>query len=55
MVDVLRRKRVPGLNLDKILSTSCLNPCSAPENLLAFLRHICKDGSWGVNLPVNID
>lgn len=55
MVDVLRRKRVPGLNLDKILSTSCLNPCSAPENLLAFLRHICKDGSWGVNLRVNID
>lgn len=55
MVDVLRRKRVPGLNLDKILSNSRLKPGSAPENILAFLRHICKDGSWGVNLPVNID
>lgn len=55
MVEVLRSKRIPGLNVDRILDSSSLNPCGCPGNVIAFLRHICENGSWGVNLIVNID
>lgn len=55
MVDVLRRRRIPGLSMDMILGSSSLNPCGSPGNVIAFLRHICETGSWGVNLQVNIE
>lgn len=55
MVDVLRRHRISGLDLNRILNSRQLNPCGAPDNLIAFLRTICAEGQWGVNLAVNID
>jgi len=55
MMTVLLRTRVPGLNPEKIQRSSTLNPCGCPGNLLAFLRHICSEGQWGVNLNVRID
>jgi hypothetical protein len=55
MVSILEKMRVPGINLQAILEKKGLDPRNAPENLLAFLRQICEDGHWGVNLSVNID
>lgn len=55
MMEVLRTRRIPGLSVERILSNGSLNPCGRPANLLAFLRHICEAGNWGVNLTVQID
>jgi hypothetical protein len=55
MMTVLRRTRVPGLNPEQIQRSSTLDPCGRPANLLAFLRHICSEGQWGVNLEIRID
>lgn len=55
MMTILRRIRVPGLNPERIQNNSSLNPCGRPGNVLAFLRHICAEGQWGVNLEIRID
>jgi len=55
MMTVLRKTRVPGLNLERLQSNRNLNPCGRPSNVLAFLRHICAEGQWGVNLDIRID
>jgi len=55
MVGVLRSRRVPGLDLERILSDLRLNPVDKPENLLPFLRIIAEQGAWGMNLDVRID
>ncbi len=54
MMTVLRKSRVPGLNLDRLQSNSNLNPSGRPSNMLAFLRYICAEGQWGVNLDIRI-
>ena len=55
MMAVLQRRRIPGLNVNRIQSDSGLNPCGRPGNLLAFLRHISSEGQWAVNLNIRID
>jgi hypothetical protein len=55
MLTVLERVRVPGLNPARIRGDSRLNPCGRPEQLLPFLRYICEEGQWGVNLEIRID
>ena len=55
MMSILRKIRIPGINPERIQSSSSLNPCGRPGNLIAFLRHICAEGQWGVNLEVRID
>ena len=55
MMSILRKIRIPGINDEKIQSSCSLNPCGRPGNLIAFLRHICAEGQWGVNLDVRID
>jgi hypothetical protein len=55
MVQVLRSRSVPGIDLNRILSSTQLNPVDRPENLLRFLRHIAERGSWAVNLNIRID
>jgi len=54
MMTVLRKIRIPGLNLELLQSNSSLNPCGRPGNVLAFLRYICAEGQWGVNLDIRI-
>ncbi len=55
MVAVLRSRRVPGIDLNGILSSPRINPVDRPENLLRFLCYIAGEGAWGVNLNVRID
>jgi len=55
MVAVLRSRRVPGIDLNGILSSPRINPVDRPENLLRFLCYIAGEGAWGVNLDVRID
>ena len=55
MVEVLRSRSVPGIDLNRILSNSRLNPVNRPENLLPFLCHIAEQGDWAVNLNIRID
>jgi hypothetical protein len=55
LVAVLRSRRVPGIDLERILNNPRLNPVDRPENLLRFLSHIAERGGWGVNLDVRID
>jgi hypothetical protein len=47
--------RVPGLNLDRVLSDPRLDPRNTPGNVLGFLGRIANDGAWGVNLSVRVD
>lgn len=54
MVNVLKKNPVRGINLDRILSDSRLDPQGRPANLIPFLRRIASDGDWGVNLSVRI-
>lgn len=53
LVEVLRGYNVPGLNLDRVLSS--VDPRNRPANLLPFLARIASDGAWGVNLRISID
>jgi hypothetical protein len=53
MVEVLKRNRVNGINLDRILASS--DPRNNPGKVLAFLRRIAQDGSWEVNLSIRIN
>jgi hypothetical protein len=53
LVEVLRGYRVPGLNLDQVLSR--VDPRNSPANLLPFLVRIASDGAWGVNLSIRVD
>jgi len=55
MVEVLRSLSVPGIDLNRILSNSQLNPVNRSENLLRFLCHIAEQGGWAVNLNIRID
>ena len=55
MLTVLERVHVPGVNVARIRSDARLNPSARPEQLLPFLRHICAEGQWKVNLDVRID
>jgi hypothetical protein len=55
MVNVLRSRRVPGIDLNSILNNPQLNPENRPDNLLRFLCHIAERGGWGVKLDVRID
>jgi len=55
MVEVLRSRSVPGIDLNRILSSSQLNPVDRPQNLLRFLCHIAEQGGWAVNLDIRID
>ena len=55
MVEVLRSRSVPGIDLNRILSSSQLNPVNRTENLLRFLCHIAEQGGWEVNLNIRID
>ncbi len=55
MLTVLERVRVPGVNAARIRGDSRLNPSGRLGQLLPFLRHICADGQWGVNLEIRID
>lgn len=55
MMNVLRRIRIPGINNELIQGSNSLNPCGRPANLIGFLRHICAEGQWGVNLEIRID
>ena len=55
MVEVLRSRSVPGIDLNRILSSSQLNPVNRTENLLRFLCHIAEQGGWAVNLNIRID
>ena len=55
MVEVLRSRSVPGIDLNRILSSSHLNPVNRTENLLRFLCHIAEQGCWTVNLNIRID
>ena len=55
MVEVLRSRSVPGIDLNRILSSSQLNPVNRTENLLSFLCHIAEQGGWTVNLNIRID
>jgi hypothetical protein len=45
----------PGIDLNRILSSSHLNPVNRTENLLRFLCHIAEQGGWTVNLNIRID
>jgi hypothetical protein len=53
LVEVLKGYRVPGLNLDRVLSS--VDPRNRPANLLPFLARIASDGAWGVNLRIRVD
>jgi hypothetical protein len=53
LVEVLRTYDVPGLDLDRVLSS--VDPRNSPTRLLPFLARIASDGAWGVNLRVSID
>ena len=55
MVEVLRSRSVPGIDLNRILSNSQLNPVNRTENLLRFLCHIAEQGGWAANLNIRID
>ena len=55
MVEVLRSRSVPGIDLNRILVNSQLNPVNRTENLLHFLCHIAEQGGWAVNLNIRID
>ena len=55
MVEVLRSRSVPGIDLNRILSSSLLNPVDRPQNLLRFLCHIAEHGGWAVNLDIRVD
>ena len=55
MVSVLKTRRVPGIDIDRIIMNGGLDPCDKPSNVISFLRHICENGAWGVNLSVHID
>lgn len=55
MVEVLRSRPVPGIDLNRILSSPQLNPVNRTENLLRFLCHIAEQGGWAVNLNIQID
>jgi hypothetical protein len=55
MMTILRRSRIRGLSPEGIQGNSSLNPCGRPTNLLAFLRHICAEGQWGVSLNIQVD
>jgi hypothetical protein len=55
MVEVLRSRSVPGIDLNRILSSSQLNPVDRPQNLLHFLCHIAKQGGWAVNLAIRVE
>ena len=55
MVSVLKTRRVTGIDIDRIIMNGGLDPCDKPSNVISFLRHICENGAWGVNLSVNID
>lgn len=55
MVDVLRSHSVRGIDLNRILSSSQLNPVQRTENLLRFLSHIAEQGAWTANLDIRID
>ncbi len=55
MISVLKTRRVPGIDIDRIIMNGGLDPCNKPSNIIGFLRHICENGAWGVNLNVNID
>jgi hypothetical protein len=54
MVSVLKRRRVSGIDIDGIITNGGLEPRSKPSNIICFLRHICENGVWGVNLSVNV-
>jgi hypothetical protein len=54
MVEVLKRRGVRGIDLNRILSTPGLDPRNSPSNLLPFLRRIASDGQWGVNLSIRV-
>jgi hypothetical protein len=55
MVSVLKRRRVSGIDIDGIIMNGGLDPRNKPSNIICFLRHICENGVWGVNLSVNVD
>jgi hypothetical protein len=55
MVSVLKTRRVPGIDIDRIIMNGGLDPRNKPSNIIGFLRHICENGAWGVNLAVNVD
>lgn len=55
MMQVLRQRRIRGIDPHAIETNPRLNPCGHPVNLLAFLRHICGEGQWGVSLSIAID
>jgi hypothetical protein len=55
MVQLLRSRSVPGIDLNRILSSPQLNPVNRTENLLRFLCHIAEQGCWAVNLDIRID
>lgn len=55
MVEVLRSHAVPGINLNRILGNTQLNPVNRTENLLRFLCYIAEHGDWAVNLNIRID
>lgn len=54
MVNVLRKHRVKGIDLDRILNDLSINPCGNPGNVLKFLCHIASVGDWGVNLSIYV-
>lgn len=55
MMQVLRQRRIRGIDPHSIEANPCLNPCGRPANVLPFLRHICEEGQWGANLSIVID
>jgi len=55
MVEVLRSHAVPGIDLNRILSSSHLNPVDRTDNLLRFLGHIVEEGALAVNVEIRID
>jgi hypothetical protein len=53
MVEVLKKHRINGINLDRILYRC--DPRNNPQNVLGFLREVADKGSWSFNLSVRID